>query len=366
MTTKLEVDKCVICYDGYTEEDVQTITYGCGHKFHSTCLFGWIDATGRNDNSSRCPQCRQTVIKWPERVRPIPVAIVIAIQRQLERQHWTSYIVAPCLLMVVFLLLCVSSAFITMQIGPTTSYDNTSQFAVPLSSSPMPLNNSLLAFIHNNYRQRSCSSRYGQFFHPVFIIETDIFYSYLYGTHLVDTTLRIFSKITVLLITIPTFELSVIISRAEVIVDLMAKEVLFLRQVYDHTRSSPMILETMIWNHTNRPYAIIRHTIEYLATVLVYICHTITIAAFFILAHLKGMLNKFHPIDAEYSLGQTFRFLNLSIFDAVAEIYKCDGILSLRIIDASPDLIIRFLPVVIFIFMIPVLYDLYRHFYPRN
>lgn len=363
MTTKPEVDKCVICYDGYTEEDVQTIIYGCGHKFHSTCLFGWIDATGRNDNSSRCPQCRQTVIKWPERVRPIPVEIAIAIQRQQERQHWTSYIVAPCLLMVVFLLLCVSSAFITMQIGPTTSYDNTSQCAVPLSSSsPMPLNNSLLTFIHNNYRQRSCWSRYGQFFHPEFIIETDIFYSYLYGTHLMDTTLRIFSKIAVLLITIPTFELSVIISRAEVIVDLMAKEVLFLRQLYDHTRSSPMILETMVWNHTNRPYAIIRLAIEHTATVLVYICHTITIAAFFILAHL----NKFRPIDTEYSLEQMSRFFTSSIFDAVAEICKCDGILSLRVIDASPDLIVRFLPVVIFIFMIPVLYDLYRHFYPRN
>lgn len=358
----------MICLDGYTEEDVQTITYGCGHKFHSPCLFGWIDATGRNDNSSRCPQCRQTVIIWPERAISIPVAMAIAAQQ--ERQHWTYYIVAPCLLMVIFLLLCVSSAFLMMQIGPTASiisYDNTSQCAVPLLSSPtLLLNNSLLTFIHNNYRQRSCWSRYGQFFHPEFVIEMDVFYSYLYVTHLMDTMLHALSKTTCLLVTIPTLELSVIITRAEVIVDLMAKEVLFLRQVYNEFPLSPMVLGTMVWNHTNRPLTIIRLAIEHTATILVYIGHTTTIAAFFILAQLKGTLNNFYPIDTDYSLEQISRFLNVSIFDAVAEIYKCNGILSLRVLDACPDLVIRFLPVVLPVFMIPVLYDLYRHLYPRN
>jgi len=62
-------EKCVICTDSYVIGDVKTIRFGCGHQFHSGCLMSWIETDGHNDNTSRCPQCRQHVIEWPKRRR---------------------------------------------------------------------------------------------------------------------------------------------------------------------------------------------------------------------------------------------------------------------------------------------------------
>jgi len=56
---------CVICTDECTEADLKSITLGCSHRFHSSCLFRWLDGAGRNDNTERCPQCREKVIEWP-------------------------------------------------------------------------------------------------------------------------------------------------------------------------------------------------------------------------------------------------------------------------------------------------------------
>lgn len=59
-----ESHACSICLEAYAEKELKTIQFGCTHRFHSACFFGWLDATGRNENTSRCPLCRQEVIRW--------------------------------------------------------------------------------------------------------------------------------------------------------------------------------------------------------------------------------------------------------------------------------------------------------------
>lgn len=60
-----EEEHCTICTDVYEKGDLKTIRFGCNHVFHSTCLLEWWEI-GRNDNTSRCPQCRQHVLVWPK------------------------------------------------------------------------------------------------------------------------------------------------------------------------------------------------------------------------------------------------------------------------------------------------------------
>lgn len=70
-----EKEECSICMGEYKEGEIETIQFGCSHRFHSSCLFEWIHSMGIGDNTSRCPLCRQKVIVWPtltesKKVRP--------------------------------------------------------------------------------------------------------------------------------------------------------------------------------------------------------------------------------------------------------------------------------------------------------
>lgn len=236
-----------------------------------------------------------------------------------------------------------------MQIGPTImSYDNTSQCA---SSSPLILDSSLLTFIHNNCRERSFHSSH--FFHPSFIIVTDIFYVSLYVIHLADTILSGIPEFVVLFIRLLRRDADMLVRRFDVIYNLIESEVLFLERVLNSTIER----QSLLWDHTNRPNAIIRHTIENVATFLLYMSHTITIFFVFTLMQGQRVLHVFTMGDVMYPPEQILGLMGSSTFTFLNEFYKSGGILSLRFFDCSPDIIIRFTPFELFIFVIPLLYQ---------
>lgn len=345
--TTLEADKCVICYDGHTAEDVQTITYGCGHKFHSTCLFGWIDATGRNNNSSRCPQCRQTVIKWPERARSIRMPIELAIQRQ----HWAFYIVVLCHLMVLFLLICTSFAFLTTLTEPTItrSYDNTTQCASP-SQPSLKINDSLLVFLHNNYLERYRRTGPDDFFYTGLVFETGFFYSSLYAIHIFGTILnRISITATRCIVTVATWDTTNIYGLAELWTGLIDNERLFLRRLSNAPPHPCTEEDVIMWDHLNRSGATV---IENIATFILYIAHAIAIMIVFMMTRVQHIFSMGNYMISEEEI---LRLLGSSAHIIWEDFYKY-GILSLRCFDSNPAIIIRSVHIIILVFEIPMLY----------
>lgn len=124
-------EKCVICTDSYMNGDVKTIRFGCGHQFHSGCLMSWIETNGHNDNTSRCPQCRQHVIEWPKK-RHVPFYL------DRDIRHENTYSVFITVWLSIFMFLFILFIFLTKRdssandiIQPTTG-NNTLILSVAL------------------------------------------------------------------------------------------------------------------------------------------------------------------------------------------------------------------------------------------
>lgn len=47
--------ECSICLEGFEEGD-ELINLPCMHRFHSCCLFPWVEVCGA------CPNCRKVVV----------------------------------------------------------------------------------------------------------------------------------------------------------------------------------------------------------------------------------------------------------------------------------------------------------------
>ena len=51
INTNNNENECLICWDALTNGN--NMTFECGHKFHSKCIFRWM-----TDNTG-CPYCRK-------------------------------------------------------------------------------------------------------------------------------------------------------------------------------------------------------------------------------------------------------------------------------------------------------------------
>lgn len=59
MTTEVEAEICSICLDPLDPDTLQTIQFGCSHRFDSHCVLSWFNA---NPTSDTCPLCRAKVV----------------------------------------------------------------------------------------------------------------------------------------------------------------------------------------------------------------------------------------------------------------------------------------------------------------
>lgn len=316
--------KCLICLDTYTEKDIQTITYGCGHKFHSLCLFGWLDVTGRNDNTTRCPQCRQKVITWPgEKAQP---------QVSLLR-YWSRVFTYYMIIIVIALLVVFPVNYLSM---------------LPVSSSqlsPPPHNVSLMTFIHSIcHDYYPClplnDIGYDYLFKSITICQ----YNLLYVIHLLDTFYRV---------------IDCMIHCEKMVIDtmfmLVIDEPVFIWSLHNNKSLNTLVdTQALIWHHTNKHGDTpVRRAIENIAVSFLYVGYSVTVI----------LVNQFVRTMNLYDMEVTILvgWQPSSIVVMWREWYECfkhgHCVLNLCALEGHPQLIYYALIGVMFFLLLP-----YMHF----
>lgn len=127
--------RCLICTDPCQNEDVKTIQFGCGCQYHSQCLFCWYDTIGRNENTSRCPQCRQQVIVWDT----LPLKLnrsYITLPRErdsLDLSIWTIFLCCFFGLICLYIRVTISDIHYNATLVMITDISYLSAFSVVFS-----------------------------------------------------------------------------------------------------------------------------------------------------------------------------------------------------------------------------------------
>ena len=72
---------CPICYENLSK-DITTIE-GCNHKFHTKCIYKWIN----NNNSPSCPLCRCQIVPRSMRSKKNIINNIISKEAQFIYQQ---------------------------------------------------------------------------------------------------------------------------------------------------------------------------------------------------------------------------------------------------------------------------------------
>lgn len=283
---------CLICLEDYATSGPRTVTYGCGHKFHSKCLFAWLDTLPKNDNTSRCPQCRQVVIEWPRTARPY-----YRRQQQQQESSWIRWVVY-----VTFVILMMNH---WAEIVIFTPVDHNK---MSVYNETRDNRTSLVSFVHkvvyNSYLKYNDSCAYMTIY---------AWSGVLYSLHLMEISTELFHAHLLWNMTDSGWPID----------EFMHRESLFIANYTRYWSSKPVMIEeqlALVWQHTTTSKMRIRDMIQSTFVLLLYIGHTIIL---FLVAYIVA------PIGCMLGLAPCFSMIPLT-FDVIElltpvyhEAYQC-------------------------------------------
>lgn len=299
-------EKCVICTDSYVIGNVKTIRFGCGHQFHSGCLMSWIETNGHNDNTARCPQCRQVVIEWPKK-RRVPFyrdRDIQGLREDIQHENTYSGVTTVCLYIcvvsfILFIFLTKLDSGVNDIVQPTTG------------------NNTLiLSVVLREFLVRHYITSYGHVSHLSACFMVGLFNG-------VSSALYIFENIIMILPSIREM-IATRSLNADRIIHVISN---IIESFVDIIVTPSSVLVTLQpWNVTNPDAVMIPCLLEYFGTVVLYMAYIGTIYFIRTMAIIEETICVFcsllvhRPSDIDRILSTE---TNRIAHDILTELYQC-------------------------------------------